>query len=287
MTFPNETMRLLNERGSCRAFVDDPIPPDVLRQVIEAGLHAPTGGNLQPYSIIQIERTETRQWLRERCGQGFIENAPASLLFCLDFRRLKRWAELRDAPFTATRSFRHFWISFQDTLICAQNICTAADVMGLGSVYIGTVLEFFDELRDRLALPDGVFPVVLLCLGYPRTAPKVQPKLGIDIVVHVEQYRDLSDQDLLAAFEAKYSSRRVESTEERLEALAETCRAVSGDDLAARAVGTARRDGYINAAQRYFGLHYRASEMPKGNARYLAQMEASGFKWFTPYEGDE
>ena len=111
-----------------------------VRAVLEAGVHAPTGG-MQPYSIISVSDAETKQALYDMdgCGQKQILNAPVDLLFCLDMHRNARWAELRDAPFTATASFEEWWISFQDVVICAQSMVTAADAMGLGSVYVGTV----------------------------------------------------------------------------------------------------------------------------------------------------
>jgi FMN reductase [NAD(P)H] len=59
--YPNETVKLLIERASCRNFSDEKIPADVLQLVLEAGVHAATGGNLQPYSIIKIEKEETKQ----------------------------------------------------------------------------------------------------------------------------------------------------------------------------------------------------------------------------------
>lgn len=151
--YPNQTMKLLIERASCRSFSDKKIARDVLQLILEAGIHAPTGGNLQPYSIIKIETEEPKQKLAKMCEQDFIGKAQVNLLFCIDWHRLEKWTQLEIAPFTATSSFRHFWISFQDTIICAQNICTAADSLGLGSVYIGTVLEFFREIRDMLTYP--------------------------------------------------------------------------------------------------------------------------------------
>ncbi|MBU1469128.1 MAG: nitroreductase family protein [candidate division Zixibacteria bacterium] len=138
----NETIRLLHERSTCRSFEDKKIPEEVLQQILDAGIHAPTGGNLQPYSIIKVENVETSKRLGELCEQqDFIGTAPVNLIFCIDWHLLKRWAEIEYAAFTATISFRHFWISFQDTVIAAQNICIAADALGLGSVYIGSVLE--------------------------------------------------------------------------------------------------------------------------------------------------
>jgi nitroreductase len=284
--YPNETMRLLFERASCRDYSDRKVPPEVLRAVLEAGTHAPTGGNLQPYSLIKIEDEANRRWFVELGGQKFIGEAPVLLLFCIDWRRLQRWAELEVAPFTATSSFRHFWISFQDTIMSAQNICTAADSMGLGSCYIGTVLEIFQELKEKFNLPDGVFPVVLLCLGYPETKAMPRKKLGADVVVHDEEYQELEDQALLDAFKEKYSgrdSRSVKITEDRLNTISDVCREVHGEEFAERCVRRVEENGEFSAVQRYFGLHYRANLMPRGNLDYLGLMEEFGFGWFKEY----
>jgi nitroreductase len=282
--YPNQTMELLFERASCRSFTDERIPADVLRQVLEAGIHAPSAGNLQPFSIIKIENDRTRQILAEKAGQGFIGKAPVLLLFCLDLHRLERWADLEGAPFTANQSFRHFWVSFQDVIICAQNICTAADAMGLGSVYIGTVLEFFADLKEMCRLPQRVFPVVLLCIGYPKSRPEPRGKLSVDVVVHSEHYHELEDQALLDAFSLKYGDRQFRVTQERLNLIADVCREVGGEELARRCLAKIEANGAISTAQRYFGLHYLANEMPKDNEAYLAQMEEFGFRWFKDYQ---
>lgn len=126
--------------------------------------------------------------------------AAIHLLFCIDLHRVERWAKLEVAPFTATSSFRHFWISFIDTIICAQNICTAADSLGLGSVYIGTILEFLTDIQDMFQLPKGVFPVVLLCLGYPKVKPLPKKKLDVQVIVHAERYHEMENQKIIDAF---------------------------------------------------------------------------------------
>ncbi|NMC44810.1 MAG: hypothetical protein GYA46_12900 [candidate division Zixibacteria bacterium] len=285
---PNETIRLLLERSSCRSFADRKIPPAVMDVILEAGIYAPTGGNLQPYSIIRVEDAATKRRLDElNENQLFIAAAPVDLIFCLDWHRLRRWAELQDAPFSTDCSFRHFWISFQDTIIAAQNICTAADAMGLGSVYVGTVLECFREVRQLPALPDLVFPVVLVSLGYSKERPKPKRKLGLDAVVHNEKYRVPDDKQLLAMFAEKYPSGNREVTTERLETIKHVCRQVGGEPLARRCLQRIQKDGYINMAQHYFGLHYRADFMPLMNDGFLQVMKEAGFGWFEPYVGHE
>ena len=281
--YPNETIRLLMERASCRNFADKRIPEDVLNTILDVGTHAATGGNLQPYSIIKIESGETSAKLAEMCGQEFIAKAPVNLLFCIDWRRLERWAELQTAPFTANQSFRHFWISFQDTLICAQNICTAADAVGLGSVYIGTIMEYIREAREMFGLPGGVLPVVLLSLGYPASQTMVRRKLGRAAIVHDEKYKEMSDQDLMRAFDEKYHHAKIELTEERLNKIREVCRRVHGQRFAEQCVARIKDSGYINVCQRYFGLHYEADVMPAHNEEFIAAIRESGFGWFEKF----
>ena len=281
--YPNQTLKLLIERASCRSFSDKKIAPNVLQLILSAGIHAPTAGNLQPYSIIKIEKGKTKQKLAELCGQNFIAEASIHLLFCIDLHRIEKWAKLEIAPFTATSSFRHFWTSFQDTIICAQNICTAADSLRLGSVYIGTILEFFTDIRDMFQLPKGVFPVVLLCLGYPKTRPQPRKKLDVQVIVHAERYNEMGDQKLVDAFNEKYLGLKVEITEERLQTISEVCREVHGEEFAKKCVDKIRENGYINPVQRYFGLHYRADLMPKDNDTYVGLMEEFGFNWFKKY----
>lgn len=285
--YPNATMRLLLERSSCRSYTDERIPADIMKLILEAGVHAPTGGNLQPYSIIKIENKTTNKKLEKLCGeQPWIGSAAANLLFCIDWRRSRRWAELECAPFTAFHSFRHFWISFQDTIIAAQNICTAADAMGLGSVYIGTVVDRLKEVRDLFKLPKGVFPVVLLCLGYPTRRPAPKKKLGVQAVVHDEVYREMTDEELLGAYENKYPNAGGEITEERLATLEKVCREAHGVEFAEKCLQTVKDRGKISMSQKYFGLHYVANEMPRGNEEFLNMVREMGFGWFWKYEPD-
>jgi nitroreductase len=281
--YPNETLKLLIERGSCRSFSDRQIPDDVLNLILETGIHSATGGNLQPYSIIKITDPATKQELDRLCGdQVFVATAPVDLLFCIDWHRLQRWAELQNAPFAANNSFRHFWISFQDTIIAAQSICTAADALELGSVYVGTVLECFPELRQMFKLPDGVFPVVLVSLGYPKARPQPKRKLGAPVIVHAEEYNELSDAELLAAYEAKYPAWQKEITPVRQETFARVCRALHGEEFARKCLEDVSQRGYFNVAQNYFGLHYQADLMVDRNVDFLQTTEDFGFGWFKP-----
>lgn len=207
-----------------------------------------------------------------------------NLLFCIDWHRLKQWSKIEKAPFSAMSSFRHFWISFQDTIICAQNICTAADSLGLGSVYIGTIIEFLKETWDMFRLPSGVLPVVLLCLGYRKARSVVRRKLDVETIVHNERYHELKGHDLVTAYNEKYPNVRIEITEKRLARIKEVCNKVHGHEFAEKCLDKIEENGYISIAQQYFGLHYCADLLPDGNEDFLKSIEDCGFGWFKKYQ---
>lgn len=279
----NETMKVLLDRGSCRVFEDKDIDDALLGQVLEAGVRAASGGNIQPWSAIVVRDQNAKDRLTELChNQHFISRAPVNILFCIDMHRMERWAKLGTAPYTARSSFRHFWISFQDTVIAAQNICTAADAVGLGSVYVGSVLECFRELRTMFSLPEGVFPVVLLSLGWPTKPPAPRNKLPQSLLIHQEQYREPGDEELLGAMAEKYPT-TYPAREDSLEILNKVCTGAHGPNFASKCLAKVKEQGYISMVQRYFGLHYTADEMPMGNEEFLKILEESGFSWFREF----
>lgn len=287
-SYPNETLKLLHERASIRTFADRTIEPAVLAAIFEAGTHAPTGG-MQPYSVIKIEDAETKQRIFEfdGVGQKQILNAPVDLIFCVDMRRNKRWAEIEVAPFTATSSFEEWWIAFQDTCIFMHTICVAAEAMGLGTVYIGTVYWYFDKLRTLLEIPEGVFPVVLLCMGYPKgERPNPRKKLPPRLVVHDEKYSDLPDWELIEALDAKHGD-QLKVSDERLEAIRKVAVAVHGHEFAEKVLAKVRENGHISMVQYLYSLAYVADDGVRNNERYLKMLKDAGFDWFEPYELNE
>lgn len=283
--YPNETLKLLNERASLRSFSDKPVSDETLNHILEAGIHAASGGNLQPFSIIKIRNKETMEKIVKMGNQPFIKTAPVNLLFCIDWYRSKRIAEIEKAPFTATKSFAHFWISLQDTIIAAQSICTACDSLRLGSVYIGTLFTNTDSTencKNLLGLPDGVLPVVLLSLGYPRIKPGSRKKFDISTLVHDEKYRIPTDTNLINAVEEKYEGKKlaISENDERIATIREVCEKTKGKEFADEVIAEIKRNNSISTFQYRFGLHYRADLMPAVNEDLINMIKAHGFDIF-------
>lgn len=284
----HKLIEILHNRASVRNYSEKEIEPEILDQIFKAAVHGPSGGNLQPWSVIKIQNQEVKDKLGEMVFQKFISKAPVLLLFCMDLRRNEILAKKGNAPYTARESFRHFWISFQDTIIAAQNICVAADAYGLGSCYIGTIMEFHNETVDMFKLPSGVYPVVLLSIGYSQTKyPKPTKKFSVDIMVHDEVYQNPDPEELWNAYQERENHRIIEINDERMKAFEKCCRDVFSPEEAERCIELVKKQNGFNMAQYVFGLHYEANGMPVGNLEFLQNFKNSGFSWMEKSRFDD
>jgi nitroreductase len=195
------------KRRSTRNFKDQEIPEHIIEELLDAANNAPSGGNIQPISIILVQKPERRKELSEMVGdQPWVKNAPLSMIFCIDFYRIKKWASMFETDFKGENAFSHFLIAYADLMCSAQNVVILAENHGLGSVYIGTILDAIDKAREYFTMPKYVLPMMVLSIGYPKSVPKNVPKLKRDVIVHREKYRELGDDEIKMAFEDKYGS---------------------------------------------------------------------------------
>ncbi len=274
---------MLMRRRSVRNFEDKPVPDDVVDKLINAANNAPTGGNMQPLSIIVVRESERRAKLGEMVGsQPWVKNAPLSLIFCLDFWRLKKWAEMSATAFRGEEALSHFLIAYADVMCAAQTVVILAESLGLGSVYVGTIQYVADEAREYFGMPPYVFPMMLLSLGYPRTVPRNVPKLAVDVVVHRERYEELSEDEIRKAYDDKYGllDENVERYFER--AFVE---AVEADRQETPAWVEAYRERMTelaikNNAEFLFKLRYPSDRMVELKAEEIAAFKRAGFDCF-------
>lgn len=208
-----ETLELIHQRRSVRAFSKTPVPEGLRREVIEAAVRAPTAGNMMLYSVIDVRNQETKERLAVSCdNQPWIATAPMVLVLLADYQRWMDFFREQGAPETARAAHiepRHpgvgdLMLAASDALIAAQTAALAAESLGLGSCYVGDILENYEEHRRLLELPPLAMPVTMLCIGYPKRANKATsktPRLAPESVVHLDRYRRLSGKELEHAFE--------------------------------------------------------------------------------------
>ena len=195
----NEVLRQLHARKSVRAFLDKPVPPEVKRAVLEAACAAPTAGNQQLYTILDVTDQAVKDTLAETCDhQPFIAKAPMVLIFCADCRK---WYDAYAAAGCAPRAPGpgDLWLALSDANIAAQNAVTAAWSLGLGSCYIGDILENAETHRALLRLPEYVVPAAMLVFGYPTRQQQEREKpVRCDLrhIVHENAYRPMDGAEL-------------------------------------------------------------------------------------------
>jgi nitroreductase len=213
-----DTLSLLKGRQSLRVYDDRPVPEDVRRAVLEAAASAPTAGALMLYAMIEIGDQSIKDALSHTCDeQPFIAKAPWLLLFAADYQRLyDSWPDSGKKP-KREPGAGDLMLAMCDALIAAQTAVIAAEALGLGSCYIGDIIENMEKHQALLDLPRFTFPAALLCFGYPsqRDNRKRVPRLPLEAVVHKDKYqkkdwlnsdwaKKLSDRGL-AKFESDFS----------------------------------------------------------------------------------
>lgn len=193
----------LQSHVSIRNYKSDPIPENILNDVLESGLRGSSSGNMQTWSVIVTKDLELRKKLHPiHMRQDMILQAPVTLTFCADFGRMMRWIDLRQAP----RSFDDligFIVAASDAFIAAQNMAIAAESHGLGICYMGTTLWAADEIAELMKLPKFVIPVTSMVMGYPNEAPSKRDRLALSTVVHQETYRQDSDEQILQQYQKR------------------------------------------------------------------------------------
>jgi nitroreductase len=201
------------ERRGVELFEDREIPKEDLDKVLHAALQAPGVGGVptsgyrgaKPLSIIVVKEKERREQLNQLLCDGkrrVIEEAPVSLVFCVDAHRLNRWARLRGGVPHFT-GIGVLWVALRAVYTAAQTSVIAGDALGLGSQYIQEIAWAPHTTLQFFKLPKQVMPVAMIVLGYPAKRPNIAPTLPIDIVAHDEVYRDPPDDELLEGYAAK------------------------------------------------------------------------------------
>ncbi len=199
ISMKNQVLDELAKRKSVRAFENKEITREERSAIITAAAMAPTAGNQQLYTILDVTDQELKNRLAELCDhQPFIGRAKLVLAFCAD---CKKWYDAFSSAGCHPRQpgAGDFLLAVNDALIAAQNAVTAAESLGIGSCYIGDVMENCEQMREALNLPKYVFPAALLVFGYPAEQQKARKKpqrIEEKYLVHENTYHPMSDQEL-------------------------------------------------------------------------------------------
>ncbi|WP_203141433.1 oxygen-insensitive NADPH nitroreductase [Marinobacter mangrovi] len=197
----NPTIELLQSHRSIRKFTGERIPRDLFEACIRAGQGAATSNHVQAYTIIHVVNAEKRAKLAELAGgQAYVHDSSDFLVFCADMKRPTEAAARAGADVISGMT-EQLLVASIDTALMAQNIAIAAESAGLGLCYIGGIRNNPAEVSELLELPEHVYPVFGMCLGYPDQDPEVKPRLPLASILKEDTYQDAGDEDLVADFD--------------------------------------------------------------------------------------
>jgi nitroreductase len=197
--------RLLSHR-SVRGYRADALPEGTLETLIAAAQSAATSSNLQTWSVIAVTDPTTKAEIaRLANNQKHIEQCPLFLAWVADISRNARLAEQEGVTLEVLPYLETFLVAALDAALAAQNAVTAAESLGLSTVYIGAMRNNPEQVAKLLGLPAGAMGVFGLCIGYaaPGVTNEVKPRLPQAVVLHHERYGAPDERAYRAAYDQK------------------------------------------------------------------------------------
>lgn len=207
----NQTIKELFERKSVRVFSEKPVTEENKSLILNACLQAPTAGNQILYSIIDVTDQAIKDELAITCdNQPFIAKAPVVLVFLADCRRWLDAYNIADAH-PREPGLGDIMLSCNDALVAAQNAVVAAESLGIGSCYIGDIVENAEKHIELLKLDKYVMPIAMLVMGYPTESQKARKKpkrFDKKYIVFENSYRRLTEEEQHEMFEEQSNSEK-------------------------------------------------------------------------------
>jgi len=197
-------MRQVLMRRTHRRYSDQPVPEPLVRLLLAAAFSASSKSDFQQASVIWVQDRARRDRLAALIpDMPWIGTAPVFLVFLGDARRLEQLGEMRGHK-QPNGALEGFFNAAVDAALALQTCILAAETLGLGTCPISVLRNHIKAVGEILVLPDKVFPVSGLCLGYPAQAGFVSMRLPLEATVHIDRYDDSG----LAAAVDGYDRRR-------------------------------------------------------------------------------
>ena len=189
-------MENMKQRRTIRKYQSKDIPAELLNDLLETSFRASTVGNMQAYSVVVTRDAARKEKLAPaHFNQPMVKAAPVVLTFCIDLNRFSKWCGWRHAV-PGYNNFEWFVTGAIDALLVAQTFCVAAEEKGLGICYLGTTTYNPQMIIEALELPELVFPIATVTVGWPDECPNQVDRLPIEAIIHHETYRDYTAEDI-------------------------------------------------------------------------------------------
>jgi len=194
-------------RRTHRRYADRPIAEPLLRLLLAAAFSASSKSDFQQASVIWVNERARRDRLAALVpDMPWIGSAPVFLVFCGDARRLERLGDLRGHQ-ADNGKLEGFFNAVVDAALVLQTFILAAETAGLGCCSISAIRNHPDAVAETLDLPDKVFPIAGLCVGYPAAAGHISMRLPLEVTLHNDRYDDSRLDEAVAAYDVRRDAR--------------------------------------------------------------------------------
>ncbi|WP_320129000.1 nitroreductase family protein [uncultured Sphaerochaeta sp.] len=216
----NETLNILDKRRSVRSFLEKEITPEDAKAIKIATLRAPTAGNMTLYSVIEVTDQKEKETLATLCDdQPMIAKAPMVWIFLADMQKWVNYFQEGGSKAKGEQKNLAAWrnpglgdlhLCLQDAIIAAQTSVIAAESLGIGSCYIGDILENFEQVKTVLNLSSYTIPACMVVFGYKKNQQEIKltPRCLEESIFMENQYQELHLDQLEAAFSPLEKQRR-------------------------------------------------------------------------------
>jgi nitroreductase len=203
------------QRRTHRRYAARPVADELIDLLVAAALSASAKSDFQQATIIKLKDPAKRQAIAAHFpAMPWIGTSPAFLVFCADARRLERIGTMRKHP-RRNGDLEAFFNATVDAALVLQTFVLAAEAAGLGCCPISVIRNEMATVARELALPDGVFPVAGLCLGYPAGTGYISMRLPPAVTVHTDAYDDGSLESEIDAYDRRRAARHMTPREQQ------------------------------------------------------------------------
>lgn len=203
-----DTWQTIAGRQSCRSYTADSVDPALLRQLCALALSSPTKSDLQQRDIVIVSDPDKRAAINDLFpGSPWIAHAPAFLIFCGNNRRLRQISDRHGIAFENDH-LDAFFNAAVDAGIALSAFAIAAEAAGLGTCPISTIRDHVDLINEMLELPDWVFPVAGMTVGWPGRTPRINLRLPLAATVHTDTYDETAQQSAIDAYDVRRAELR-------------------------------------------------------------------------------
>ena len=189
----NETIQIQLNHRSIRAFKDQALTKEEVELLVNVARHTATSKFMQAYSIISITDPILKAAFAEISKQPYVEKNGHLFLFVVDYHRNVQLTKAQDRPAKLQGTADYFIAGLTDATIAAQNMVVAAESLGMGTVFLGSLHNDAQQIIDLLGLPEYTFPAVGLAVGWPNQEPQLKPRLPKEVMYMENHYQALEN----------------------------------------------------------------------------------------------